>query len=115
MSERYDHVVVDSAPVIGLADAPLVSQAVEAVVFVAEAGRVSVRGLNSALERMAISSTPIIGAILTKLDQKSSQYGYGYSYSYAYSGREDDDRPDVRDLNAGAGEDRLDWDDRGAA
>lgn len=87
MVKDYDHVVVDSAPVIGLADAPLVSQAVEAVVFVAEAGRVSVRGLNAAIERMAASGTPMVGAILTKLDQRASQYGYGYSYSYAYSDR----------------------------
>lgn len=87
MVKDYDHVVVDSAPVIGLADAPLVSQAVEAVVFVAEANRVSVRGLNAAIERMAASGTPMVGAILTKLDQRASQYGYGYSYSYAYSDR----------------------------
>ena len=92
MTKEYDHVVVDSAPVIGLADAPLVSQAVEAVVFVAEAGRVSVRGLNSALDRMRAASAPIVGAILTKLDQRSSQYGYGYSYSYSYSSRTEDER-----------------------
>lgn len=92
MTEEYDHVVVDSAPVIGLADAPLVSQAVEAVVFVAEAGRVSVRGLNSALDRMRAASAPIVGAILTKLDRRSSQYGYGYSYSYSYSSRTEDER-----------------------
>ena len=92
MTREYDHVIVDSAPVIGLADAPLVSQAVEAVIFVAEAGRVSVRGLNAALDRMKASSTPIIGAILTKLDSRASQYGYGYSYTYSYSERVEDGR-----------------------
>ncbi|EAQ28455.1 exopolysaccharide biosynthesis protein [Erythrobacter sp. NAP1] len=92
MAKEYDHVIVDSAPVIGLADAPLVSQAVEAVIFVAEAGRVSVRGLTSALERMAAAGSPIVGAILTKLDQRSSHYGYGYSYSYSYSDRLEDER-----------------------
>lgn len=89
MESEYDHIVVDSAPILGLADAPLVSQTVEAVLFVAEAGRVSARGLNSALERMAASSAPVVGAILTKLDQKSSLYGYGYSYSYDYSSSEE--------------------------
>ncbi|WP_299195656.1 polysaccharide biosynthesis tyrosine autokinase [uncultured Erythrobacter sp.] len=89
MEGEYDHVVVDSAPILGLADAPLVSQTVEAVLFVAEAGRVSARGLNSALERMAASSAPVVGAILTKLDQKSSLYGYGYSYSYDYTSSEE--------------------------
>jgi capsular exopolysaccharide synthesis family protein len=90
MTKEYDHVIVDSAPVIGLADAPLVSQAVEAVIFVAEAGRVSVRGLNSALERMNAASASIVGAILTKLDHKNSLYGYGYSYSYTYALKDSD-------------------------
>lgn len=89
MEGEYDHVVIDSAPILGLADAPLVSQAVEAVLFVAEAGRVSVRGLNAALERMTASSAPVVGVILTKLDQQSSLYGYGYSYSYDYSSSEE--------------------------
>ena len=74
---------------MGLADAPLVSQAVEAVVFVAEAGRVSSRGLAAALERMFATGTPVVGAVLTKLDVKASHYGYGYSYSYDYSEAED--------------------------
>lgn len=92
MVERYDHVIVDSAPVIGLADAPLVSRVVDAVVFVAEAGRVSVRGLNSALERMAAAGAPVVGAILTKLDANASMYGYGYNYSYSYSSKAEEQR-----------------------
>lgn len=88
MTGEYDHVVVDSAPVMGLADAPLVSQAVEAVIFVAEAGRVSARGLNSALDRMKAAGAPVVGAVLTKLDAKASHYGYGYSYSYDYASSE---------------------------
>ncbi|MHA7820553.1 MAG: GumC family protein [Erythrobacter sp.] len=111
MAEQYDHVIVDSAPVIGLADAPLVSQAVEAVVFVAEAGRVSVRGLNSALERMNAASAPIVGAILTKLDQKNSLYGYGYSYSYTYALGDEHDSEET----APGGADDLHKDERGAA
>ena len=110
MTKEYDHVIVDSAPVIGLADAPLVSQAVEAVIFVAEAGRVSVRGLNSALERMNAASAPIVGAILTKLDQKNSLYGYGYSYSYTYALKDGDSTDsDVRALGG------SDQEERGAA
>lgn len=91
MEGRYDHVIVDSAPIIGLADAQLVSQAVESVIFVAEAGRVSVRGINSALSRLWSVGAPLVGAILTKLDQKTSAYGYGYSYSYNYRSKNERD------------------------
>lgn len=84
MEGTYDHVIVDSAPVIGLADAPLVSHTTEAVIFVIEAGKVPIRGINSALDRLWAVDAPLIGAILTKLDEKASLYGYGYSYSYDY-------------------------------
>ena len=83
----YDHVIVDSAPIIGLADAPLISGTVEGVIFVVEAGAVSVRGLRAALSRLSSAYAPLIGAILTKLDEKNTEYGYGYTYRYG--GREE--------------------------
>ena len=81
---EYDHVVIDSAPIIGLADAPLISRTVEAVVFVVETGAVSVRGLRAALDRLRAAGAPLIGAIMTKFDESSAEYGYGYSYRYNY-------------------------------
>jgi capsular exopolysaccharide synthesis family protein len=85
---RYDHVVVDSAPIIGLADAPLISRTVEGVVFVVETGGVSVRGLRAALDRLRSAGAPLVGTIMTKFDEKHADYGYGYSYRYAYGARE---------------------------
>ncbi|ABF53296.1 GumC family protein [Sphingopyxis alaskensis] len=87
LEKHYDHVIVDSAPIIGLADAPLLSRTVEAVVVVIEAGRVPVRGINSALSRLRSAGAPLIGVILTKLDKRDSEYGYGYAYSYEYTSR----------------------------
>lgn len=83
----YDHVIIDSAPIIGLADAPLISRTVEAVVFVVETGAVSVRGLQSALERLRSANAPLIGLIMTKFDEKNAEYGYGYTYRYSYGDR----------------------------
>lgn len=89
LENDYDHIIVDSAPIIGLADAPLISRTVEAVIFVLETGAVPVRGLRAALERLRAVNAPLIGAIMTKFDERHAEYGYGYSYRYSYGSRKD--------------------------
>jgi polysaccharide biosynthesis transport protein len=79
-----DHVVIDSAPILGLADAPLLSRAVEGCVFVAEAEGVAVRGIKAALSRLHSVQAHIFGAVLTKLNSRQAGYGYGYGYGDGY-------------------------------
>jgi len=85
LAERYDHVLVDSAPVLGLADAPLVATTVDGIVYVVEAARNSVRSVQGALDRLQQSGTPLIGVVLTRFDPNKSGYGYEYGTTYAYS------------------------------
>ena len=89
LDERFDHVVVDSPPILGLADAPLLSRAVEGVVFVVEADGVPVRGIRSALQRLHAAHGRIFGVVLTKLQQRHAGYGYGYGYGYRYGQEEE--------------------------
>ena len=84
--EQFDHIVVDCPPLLGLADAPLISQTVEGTVFVMEAGRTRSSQARQALDRLAAVQSRIIGAVLTKLDSRSSGYGYATSYTYRYGG-----------------------------
>lgn len=80
----YDHVIIDSPPILGLADAPLLSKTVEAVVFIVQAGEVAVRGLRSAMVRLRDVDAPVIGVILTKFESRFLDYGYGYGFRYRY-------------------------------
>jgi len=82
---RYDHVVIDSAPLLGLADAPLVASNVDGVVYVVEAARTSVRNIQNAVGRLKQSDTPLIGVILSRFDANQAGYGYDYKYAYEYS------------------------------
>ena len=82
--ERFDRVIVDGPPILGLADAPLLARSAEATVFVLEAGRTRATQARHALGRLHAVHAPIAGAVLTKFDQKKSGYGYGYGYDYAY-------------------------------
>lgn len=82
--QRFDHVVVDAPPVLGLADAPLMGRATEGVVFVVEAERTSRRASRMALQRLRALGDHIFGAVVTKVDYNRHSYGYGYGYGYSY-------------------------------
>ena len=92
-SKRFDHVIVDGPPVLGLADAPLLSRAVEATALVIEAGRTPATRARHAIERLLGVRTHLIGAILTKFDIKTTGYGYGYGYGYEYHYGRTDKQP----------------------
>jgi capsular exopolysaccharide synthesis family protein len=87
----YDVVLIDSAPVLGLADAVILSSEVEATVYVVESGRNSPRIIQTSLSRLAQGGGTIAGAILVKFDPGRFGYGYGteYGYSYDYASRND--------------------------
>ena len=76
LSEHYDHVILDSPPLLGLSDAPLIAQVVEGVIYVTEAQRTSVRAAQLSVARLRQGKARLFGAILTKY--RSEQHGYGY-------------------------------------
>lgn len=80
----YDHVVIDSPPVMGLADAPLIGSRVNAVVFVVESHGVRASMVRVALARLRSAHTHVIGTVLTKFEAKRAHFGYGYDYGYGY-------------------------------
>ncbi len=80
---RFDVVILDTPPVLGLADAPTVVAQTGAVLFVVEAGRVRSGQLKSALRRLRFVRPAILGAAMTKFDPSLA----GNSYS-AYYGRD---------------------------
>ncbi len=84
LSKSYQHVVIDGPPVLGLADAPLIASAADAVVMVMEANSGRLRAIGGALERLEKSSATIAGALVTKVDERNASYGYGRGYGYGY-------------------------------
>jgi polysaccharide biosynthesis transport protein len=87
--ERYDHVVIDSPPVMGLADAPLIASRVEGVIFAVESHGIRSSMVKTALARLAAANARIFGGVLTKFEARKAHYGYGYEYGYGY-GRDTD-------------------------
>lgn len=85
--ETYDYVVIDSPPVMGLADAPLIASRVEGVIYAVESHGIRSSMVKTALLRLAAANAHILGGVLTKFEARKAHYGYGYEYGYGY-GRE---------------------------
>ena len=90
MAEKFDVVVIDSPPILGLADAPTMAAMVDGVIFVVEAGRSRRGGLKAALRRLRGMRPNLIGGVLTKFDttQAANKYSDYYgSHNYEYPDR----------------------------
>lgn len=83
--ERFDHVVIDSPPVMGLADAPLIASRVEGVVYAVESHGIRSSLVKTALGRLASANARIFGGVLTKFEARKGHYGYEYGYGYGRS------------------------------
>jgi len=82
--EHFDHVVIDSPPVMGLADALLIANRVEGVVYAVESHGIRSTMVKTALARLAAANVHIFGGVLTKFQARRSHDAYGYEYGYDY-------------------------------
>jgi succinoglycan biosynthesis transport protein ExoP len=79
---KYDMVIVDGPPVLGLADAPLLSGVCRATLLVVESGKTRTKAAVDAITRLKAAGGNLVGAALTKFRTRSHGYGYGYGYGY---------------------------------
>jgi capsular exopolysaccharide synthesis family protein len=92
MKNRFEHVVLDSAPVLPVSDSVVVARNVDAVVMVVQAGRTTHRMAADAVKRMRTAAVTPVGVVLSQVGGRrgSSYYGqgyyggYGHAYAYAY-------------------------------
>lgn len=85
--EHYDMVVIDGPPVMGLADAPLLSSLVGGTLLVIESATTGRRMAKLSIHRLSVGNARVIGVLLSKFDARKSYYGYGYGYDYNYGTR----------------------------
>ncbi len=83
LAERYDLVVIDSPPVLSVADVKLLSASVDGILYVVGAGLVTRQALRKAQQSIEMSGAKILGTVLnqkrlSKSEQQYYYYGYGY-------------------------------------
>ncbi|WP_313805078.1 polysaccharide biosynthesis tyrosine autokinase [Sphingobium sp.] len=74
--ERYDTVLIDAPPILGLSDACLLASKAQVTLLVVEWGRNHHGGLRVAVDRLRRAGGAIIGAILTKQEGRAFEYDY---------------------------------------
>lgn len=84
LTERFDLVLLDSPPVLGLADAPLMAALVDGVVIVIQSDRSRRGSLKASLRRIRSMRTNVLGGVLTKFDPNDMGNRYSEYYGYNY-------------------------------
>lgn len=91
LAQTFDVVVIDSPPILGLADSPMLSALVDGVIFVVEADRGHRGALKTALRRLRAMRPVLLGAVLTKFDPTRAGNRYSEYYGYQYYRYDDAD------------------------
>lgn len=82
LSARYDLVLIDTPPVLAVADTAVLAPQSGTVFLVARAEVTSLGELQETSKRLAQSGVQVKGTIFNGLDLSKRRYGYGYGYKY---------------------------------
>jgi succinoglycan biosynthesis transport protein ExoP len=86
--QRYDRVVLDSAPVLGVSETLLIASRMQGVCFVVRGNHTPRRAVLRAVEILRRTDAPLLGAVLNGITpKKSDPYGQDYYY-HRTAGRE---------------------------
>lgn len=88
---KYEIVLIDTSPVLPVADGLTVASVADATVLVAQAERSTDKQLRSAVELLQRADANLVGTILTNVDRQREygRYGYGYGYGSSSSAEKD--------------------------
>ena len=79
----YDHIIIDGPPVLGLADALVISNLSDATIVAVEAGKTRKAKLLDALKRLERANANLVGSVITRISREvNPEYDQQY-YSYA--------------------------------
>ncbi len=106
LKQKYDYVLVDTPPVLSVADASIIARVTDQIVLVLHAGQTSKRNFEASRESMNGVGVTLTGVLLNKVPKHKAgdHYGYTYSdskmgyyrYSYAYSPRDASGEPESK-------------------
>lgn len=87
LRERYDYVIIDSAPYLLVSDSMLINSYVDATMYIIRAEFTDMRLFNEINETVGSKFKPMKNAyiVLNGLDLASGKFRYGYGNSYGYS------------------------------
>lgn len=95
-NKRFDYVIIDGPPVLGLADALILADIAQATLLVVSANDTRKAAVEAGLKRLQHSRANVLGMVLTRYQMNKAGYGYDYNYNYQYEYGGDTDATDAR-------------------
>ena len=87
IAKGYDHVIIDTPPVLAFADPLVWAKMADAVIMTCFAEHTSRPDLREAIERLEEIDVRVLGTVLNNVRVSNSYYRYGYGYGYGADGR----------------------------
>lgn len=81
LKSQFDLILIDTPPVLAVADAGIIASQADGVLFVVRAGKTQRRAIQQAQTRLQQMKADVIGCVLTQLDYYASGY-YRYYRHY---------------------------------
>ena len=78
----YDLVIIDSSPLLSVADAAIAGSLVDAILLVARPSALRRRDAARASEILKSLGTPVLGVVANRVDAAEAGYGYGYEVTH---------------------------------
>lgn len=85
VQSEYDHIIIDTPPVLAVTDGIIISQYTGVNLIVARYAKSQMKELELTLNRFEQAGVKVNGFILNDIQRASAGYGYGYGYNYAYA------------------------------
>ncbi|WP_180174338.1 polysaccharide biosynthesis tyrosine autokinase [Acinetobacter sp. YH01022] len=85
ISPRYDHVIIDTPPVLAVTDGIIISQYAGVNLVIARYAKSQMKELELTVNRFEQVNVKVNGFILNDIQRGSGAYGYGYGYGYNYT------------------------------
>lgn len=83
--DQFDHIIIDSPPVIQVSDALIISPLVDGVVLVVKSGQTPREVVLRAKQALFDVNAKIFGVVLNGINLRADGYYYNYKYSYDQS------------------------------
>ena len=92
LRKRFDRIVMDTPPVLGLSETSILQNHVDGVLFVIWSGQTPIKSVQAAIEILQANGANFYGFVLNRLDLSASAnyyqyYYYSHDYYYQYTPR----------------------------
>lgn len=91
LSTQFDHVIIDTPPVLAVTDGIIISQYAGVNLVIARYAKTQMKELEITVNRFEQAGVKVNGFILNDIQRNAAGYGYGYNYAYAYKASKDND------------------------